>query len=285
MLVLTGLLVYGQFLYQPSDENWLAVVIVTENQNAAQTSAVFLYSPSRHSLRRIAAGSGVRWSPSGRYLAAVRTVNTIGLQMGDVAGFSIFDMETGALVEQDTYASSRLVWSPDEHHVILTGWGSSGLSGSNSWFDVLDGNGAGTIPYHAGFPDGIMGQRGGRAPTGWTDSGDLIVHDWNMSTGRDQWFLVDTQTGEEQEIDAEPAGLRPFNPAPEVYGTYWGETLTVASPDRRYVATVPDEQFNDLGVIQTPALIINDVDVIGADDVPWPENILDVQRMAWRPLP
>jgi hypothetical protein len=215
----------------------------------------------------------------------VRTVNTIGLQMGDVAGFSIFDMETGALVEQDTYASSRLVWSPDERHLILTGWVASGLNGSNSWFDVLDGNGAGTIPYHAGFPDGIMGQRGGRAPTGWTDSGHLIVHDWNTSSGRDQLFRLDIETGEAQEIDAEPAGLRPFNPAPEVYGTYWGETRNVTSPGMRYMATVPDEQVNNLWAILTSALIINDVDIIGADDVPWPGDILDVQRMAWRPLP
>lgn len=301
MMVFATLMLHSQFVRNSANENWLAVVIVTENHDpdydrygyrcgsytyGQYTCGVYVYNPVTRTLRYITEGDGVLWSPSGRYLAVVRTVSPIGIQTGNVINFSVYDMQTDTLHQHNGSGTSNLVWSPDERYLIVTGWASSGLNGSNAWFDVLNGDGTGELPdYHSGFPGGIMGSRGGRTPIGWTVDGYLVIRDTNNVTDRDHLMRVNIETGDAHDIDSEPDNLVPFyTPTDDGFIYQWGATLNVPSPDGQFVATVADDWAGNLWERQTPMLTINGDDIFTQIDGAVPDHILDVQRMAWRPL-
>lgn len=246
----------------------LAFVAVT-GDGKTRTSQVYLFDPADWRLRLIGNGNAVQWSSSSSYLA-VFEASEDPEWMGLLYSFSVWDLETFGHNEQEYHYGNRFLWSPDEKYIV-TGWGvRHGCWGIDIW--VGD---ASKLVYSPGYGYCAQGYNIGYIPLQWEDN-QLLVKYYPFagsiapdgSIGRSGVYTLSPENGG-WEFVRESISHGEASVVLESR-TWWTEAQDVLSTDKALRAVV---QGNALFVVAEQR----------AYEVPLPENVVGVPRMAWSP--
>jgi hypothetical protein len=244
---------------------------------------IYVYNPEDDTLQKIGIGDTVRWSPSGRYLAMMDTVNedpTAGKYFGQMKNFSVYDFATGSTFIRNYTFGNSVDWPPDETYLIASGSTSSGMSGVNSWIDFFNPDGSNLPPGQPnGFVSDMMNAHNGIFPVGWVGSGadgQLLAR--NMATPRDNYLLIDPVTNAQTAVKGDPPIYFQFN------RRGFGTAGTAQSEDNRYAAvTRPARAWNVNQDFSTYLLIV-DMNSGKTHEVSLPKSTsVVIAQMAWRP--
>lgn len=255
----------------------------TYENNYDYVETIYLYQPESDTLQVIGTGDSIRWSPHGRFLAMVDTINEdpiAGKYSGKIRHFSIRDFETSMTFIRDYAVGDYVTWSPDEQYLIAGGSVSSGVGGANAWVDIFHGNGSGQPPeMHVGYVDGLMGTRGGVFLAGWVPDdaqGKVLVRD--IGVQRDDYVLIDPDTRERTVVSGDlPVYVNLAN-------WEFGSVGIAKSPDNRYAAVTHAKRLWEVGADFTTYLMIVDMQTGETHRVDLPVSTsVVIAHMAWRP--
>lgn len=162
---------------------------------------VYLLTLETGQFRAIEEGNRAYWSPSGRYLGVGRHLHRLG-GGGNMLSFAVHDLQNNTQNARNYERGVRLFWPPDEAYLVVEGYVSSGMSGSQGWLSFFTSDNAAEL---LNLPtvkvdNWMMGERSYLSPRGWTQDGRLLVQD-----NREASHLYDPLTGKsEKEIQYTP---------------------------------------------------------------------------------
>jgi hypothetical protein len=246
----------------------LAFVAVTNNGNTL-TSKVYLFDPANWRLSLMGSGNAVQWSPNGSYLAVFEASEDAEWE-GFIYSFSVWNLETLQHSKQKYYNGTRFLWSPDEKYVV-TGWGAH----HGCWgIDIWAGD-ASRLVYSPGGGYCGQGENIGYAPLRWEDNRLLVEYNPFVgsnapegSIGRSGVYTLSPENGRWEFIrELTPNGKEPLlsEAVP-----WWTDAQDVVSTDKALRAVA---QGNTLILVAEQRTY----------QVPLPEGVTSVPRMAWSP--
>lgn len=248
----------------PPRETTLALAVKLTDER----EMVYLLTLETGQFRPVEEGNQIYWSPSGRYLGIARHLQNMG-GGGTMVDFTVHDLLTNTHHFREYNRGVNLSWSPDETYLLVKGYASSGMTGSQGWIDVFAGDNSDpqTPQPTLDLQKWMMGERSDLTPIGWTADGKLYLRE-----PAQLWFY-DPITHDKQQVSEIPELIDAITPE--------SHASTRLSPDGSMQLSLPSDGSSRYWEIPRP--LLRDMAIGVTVRIPLPPFTFHVLSFAWQP--